>query len=80
MRGSVVGKVGTSNYRIDTCQADHHLDSLGSSTNARMMVGINDIGWPGKDAITPSDPEPTAEDVIQGYKQIIDRAHDHGIP
>ena len=44
-----------------------------------MMMGINDIGWPGKDAITPSDPEPTAEDVIQGYKQIIDRAHDHGI-
>jgi lysophospholipase L1-like esterase len=44
-----------------------------------MMMGINDIGWPGKDAITPSDPEPTAEDVIAGYKQIIDRAHDHGI-
>ena len=44
-----------------------------------MMMGINDIGWPGKDPITPSDPEPTAEDVIAGYKQIIDRAHDHGI-
>jgi lysophospholipase L1-like esterase len=44
-----------------------------------MMMGINDIGWPGKDAITPSDPEPTAEDVIAGYKQIIERAHDHGI-
>jgi lysophospholipase L1-like esterase len=44
-----------------------------------MMMGINDIGWPGKDAITPSDPEPTADDIIQGYKQIIDRAHQHGI-
>ena len=44
-----------------------------------MMMGINDIGWPGKDAITPSDPEPTADDIIQGYKQIIDRAHEHGI-
>ena len=44
-----------------------------------MMMGINDIGWPGKDAITRSDPEPTAGDVIAGYKQIIDRAHDHGI-
>jgi lysophospholipase L1-like esterase len=44
-----------------------------------MMMGINDIGWPGKDAITPSDPEPTAEDVIAGYKQIIERAHDRGI-
>ena len=44
-----------------------------------MMMGINDIGWPGDGAITPSDPEPTAEDVVAGYKQIIDRAHAHGI-
>jgi lysophospholipase L1-like esterase len=44
-----------------------------------MMMGINDIGWPGQGAITPSDPEPTAEDVVAGYKQIIDRAHAHGV-
>jgi lysophospholipase L1-like esterase len=44
-----------------------------------MMMGINDIGWPGKDSQTPSDPEPTAEDIIAGYKQIIERAHDHGL-
>src|SRR4029077_10553033 len=44
-----------------------------------MMMGINDIGWPGKDSQTPSDPEPRAEDIIAGYKQIIQRAHDHGI-
>ena len=44
-----------------------------------MMMGINDIGWPGAGAITPSDPEPTAQDVIAGYKQIIERAHTHGI-
>ncbi|WP_245428064.1 SGNH/GDSL hydrolase family protein [Roseiarcus fermentans] len=44
-----------------------------------MMMGINDIGWPGKDAITPGDPEPSADDVIAGYKQIIDRAHEHGL-
>jgi lysophospholipase L1-like esterase len=44
-----------------------------------MMMGINDIGWPGQGAITPSDPEPTAEDVIAGYKQIIDRAHARGL-
>lgn len=44
-----------------------------------MMMGINDIGWPGAGAITPADPEPTADDVIAGYKQIIDRAHSHDI-
>jgi lysophospholipase L1-like esterase len=44
-----------------------------------MMMGINDIGWPGQGAITPADPEPTAEDIIAGYRQIIDRAHAHGI-
>ncbi len=44
-----------------------------------MMMGINDIGWPGENAITPSDQEPTADDIIAGYKQIIERAHDHGL-
>jgi lysophospholipase L1-like esterase len=44
-----------------------------------MMMGINDIGWPGQGAITPTDPEPTAEDIETGYRQIIDRAHEHGI-
>jgi len=44
-----------------------------------MMMGINDIGWPGKDSLTPADPEPTANDIIEGYKQIIERAHEHGV-
>ena len=44
-----------------------------------MMMGINDIGWPGPSAVTPTDPEPTAEDITGGYQQIIDRAHAHGI-
>jgi len=44
-----------------------------------MMMGINDIGWPGQNSITPTDPEPSADDIIIGYKQIIDRAHAHGI-
>jgi lysophospholipase L1-like esterase len=44
-----------------------------------MMMGINDIGWPGQGSITPADPQPTADDIIAGYKQIIDRAHAHGI-
>jgi lysophospholipase L1-like esterase len=44
-----------------------------------VMMGINDIGWPGENAITPDDKEPTAEDIITGYKQLIDRAHAHGV-
>ncbi|TIO29684.1 MAG: SGNH/GDSL hydrolase family protein [Mesorhizobium sp.] len=44
-----------------------------------VMMGINDIGWPGENAITPDDKEPTAEDIISGYKQLIDRAHAHGV-
>ena len=44
-----------------------------------MMMGINDIGWPGEGSATPADPEPSADDIVAGYKQIIDRAHAHGI-
>ncbi len=44
-----------------------------------MMMGINDIGWPGPASTTPTDPEPTADDIIGGYKQVIDRAHVHGL-
>jgi lysophospholipase L1-like esterase len=43
-----------------------------------LMMGINDIGWPGC-ALAPNDKEPTAEDIIAGYQQLIARAHDHGI-
>lgn len=44
-----------------------------------LMMGINDIGWPGENAITPDDKQPTAQDIITGYKQLIDRAHARGI-
>jgi len=44
-----------------------------------MMMGINDIGWPGEGAVTPADPEPTAEDLEVGYAQLVDRAHAHGL-
>ncbi|MDQ6434219.1 SGNH/GDSL hydrolase family protein [Mesorhizobium sp. LHD-90] len=39
-----------------------------------LMMGINDIGWPGT-GLAPHDPEPTAEDIIAGYRQLIARAH-----
>jgi lysophospholipase L1-like esterase len=43
-----------------------------------LMMGINDIGWP--DCIlAPHEPAPSAEDIIDGYKQLIARAHLHGM-
>jgi lysophospholipase L1-like esterase len=43
-----------------------------------LMMGINDIGWPGEKSITPRDQEPTADDILVGYRQIIDRVHAAG--
>jgi lysophospholipase L1-like esterase len=43
-----------------------------------LLMGINDIGWPGEKALTPRDPQPTANDIIVGYQQIIDRVHARG--
>jgi lysophospholipase L1-like esterase len=43
-----------------------------------LMMGINDIGWPGAKSITPTDKEPSADDIIMGYRQIIDRVHARG--
>jgi lysophospholipase L1-like esterase len=43
-----------------------------------LMMGINDIGWPGC-ILAPNEAEPTANDIIDGYKQLIARAHLHGM-
>ena len=43
-----------------------------------LMMGINDIGWPGS-GLAPNDPEPTADDIIAGYRQLIQRAHADGM-
>jgi lysophospholipase L1-like esterase len=39
-----------------------------------IFVGINDIGWPGT-AIEPGGIVRTADEIIGGYKQLIERAH-----
>jgi lysophospholipase L1-like esterase len=44
-----------------------------------LMMGINDIGWPGTILVPKGEPAPSANDVIAGYKQIIDRAHTNGL-
>ncbi len=47
-------------------------------TTVTLMMGINDIGWPGC-GLAPDDKEPTAEEIIAGYRQLIARAHLHGL-
>lgn len=44
-----------------------------------VMMGINDIGWPGPHSTVPNQPEPTAADIEAGYAQLMARAHAHGI-
>jgi lysophospholipase L1-like esterase len=43
-----------------------------------LMMGINDIGWPGS-GLALDDPAPAAEDIIEGYRQLIARAHADGM-
>ena len=43
-----------------------------------LMMGINDIGWPDS-GLAPNDPEPTADEIIAGYQQLIQRAHADGM-
>jgi len=44
-----------------------------------VMIGINDIGWAGAKLLSPNDPPASVERIIAGYRQLIDRAHMHGI-
>jgi lysophospholipase L1-like esterase len=44
-----------------------------------LMMGINDIGWPGLIGVSKDEGAPSADDVIAGYLQLIARAHARGI-
>ena len=52
---------------------EHNALSQPGVTHISLMEGINDIGN------ARTDPTPTAEDVIAGYKQLIERAHSNGL-
>ncbi|MCS8642474.1 GDSL-type esterase/lipase family protein, partial [Pseudomonas aeruginosa] len=68
-------------------------DGMGASALARLdrdvlaqpgassmvvMLGINDIAWPGT-AFARNAAPPTLEALIAGYRQLIERAHNRGI-
>ncbi|WGF87453.1 SGNH/GDSL hydrolase family protein [Marinivivus vitaminiproducens] len=44
-----------------------------------LLMGINDIGWPGTLLTPKGEPAPSAEDIIGGYEQLIARAHGNGM-
>ena len=44
-----------------------------------LMMGINDIGWPDTILVPKGEPAPAADDVIDGYEQLVARAHAHGM-
>ena len=43
-----------------------------------VMLGTNDIGWPGG-AFAPQEHAVRAEEVIQGFRQLIEMAHAHNV-
>ncbi len=62
---------------------DRDVLAMPGVTHLIVLIGINDIGWPGAQmgGRLLADPSllPTAEDLVVGYQQLISRAHMHGI-
>jgi lysophospholipase L1-like esterase len=62
---------------------DRDVLAMSGVTQIIVLIGINDIGWPGAQmgGRMLADPNlmPTADDMISGYQQLIARAHAHGI-
>lgn len=56
---------------------DRDVTSQPGARYAIVLLGINDIGHPGN--IAPASEEVTAADLIAGYRQLIRRAHAHGL-
>ena len=52
--------------------------SLPNVSHVIILVGINDIGFPGT-AIEPNGIVRTSDEIIAGYKQLIERAHLRGL-
>jgi lysophospholipase L1-like esterase len=53
---------------------DHDALSIPGVDTVVVMIGINDIGWPGG-VLSPTDPLVSVEDLIAGYRQLIAQAH-----
>jgi len=56
----------------------HDVLDLPGARTAVVLLGINDIGWPGS-AFAPHDAPATAEQLIAVYRELIARAHAQGV-
>jgi len=85
-RGLAVQNAGISGARLLR-------DGMGDSASARLdrevfatpgvravivALGTNDIGWPGG-PFSPDEAPMTAERLAAGYRQLVERAHVHGV-
>ena len=57
---------------------DHDVIAQPRASTVILMMGINDIGWP-QMVLDPNVKEPTAKEITDGYHQLIERAHAHGL-
>jgi lysophospholipase L1-like esterase len=57
---------------------DHDVIAQPRASTVILMMGINDIGWP-QMVLDPNAKEPTAKEITNGYHQLIERAHAHGL-
>jgi len=57
---------------------DHDVVAQPHVSTVILMMGINDIGWP-EMILDPSTKVPNPQAIIDGYRQLIQRAHAHGL-
>jgi lysophospholipase L1-like esterase len=68
--GNLFGPAGLARF-------DRDVLAQAGAQFAIVLLGINDIGHPGGSA--PASDEVSADDIAAGYRQLVERAHAHGI-
>jgi lysophospholipase L1-like esterase len=58
---------------------DRDVFSVPGVTTIVLLEAINDIGWGGAQGASGLSPPAHAEELISGYTQVVDRAHERGI-
>lgn len=85
-QGMAVVNAGISGGRLlrdgmgDSALARFQRDVLGvpGVASVVVLVGINDISWPGT-AFARDQPRPSLAELQAGYRQLVERAHAHGV-